>query len=368
MVIPYNDLSKQHAAISSEIETAIQSVLSSNLFIGKEGNPVVQNFENAFSEYTGAKHCIGCANGTDAIELALRAFGIGHRDEVIVPAQTWISTAEAVNLVGAKPVFADIDPETFAIDPALLPTLANERTKAIIPVHLFGLPADMDPILKFAREHSLKVIEDSAQAHGALYKGKQVGTLGDIGTFSFFPGKNLGGIGDAGGLTTNNDELALKLKELRDHGRAPGFDHSCIGRNSRLDGIQAAVLELKLKHLPDWTKERQLLGARYRSALEKLGVGFQKNPTDRTHVYHVFCIQTDKRDSLREELSGKGVRTGIHYPVALPFTTSYRNLGYGSLDFPVAQSQMKHSLSIPLFPTMTEAQQDYVIQSIAESI
>lgn len=364
MKVPYNNLLDQHNPIMPQINAAIQSVLSSCQFVGNDANPFVQSFEANFAAYSGITHCIGCSNGTEAIELVLRALNIGPGDEVIVPAQTWISTAEAVSHTGAQPVFADIDSKTFTLDPADLSKRLTKKTKAIIPVHLYGLPAEMDPILEFAQEHNLKVIEDCAQAHGALYKDRPVGSMGVAGTFSFYPGKNLGAIGEAGGIVTNSDDLRETLRCLRDHGRSIGFDHEREGRNARLDGIQAAVLDIKLKHLPEWTERRQSLGSYYRKKLTEIGVGLQAAPADRRHVYHVLCSQVENRDTLRENLSTNGVQSGIHYPIALPFMKAYSNFEYTPHDFPVAFAQMGKALSLPLFPDMALEQIDYVIDCI----
>jgi len=365
MKVPYNNLLDQHGPLMPQINAAIQSVLETCQFVGNDANPFVQRFERNFAAYSGVTHCIGCSNGTEAIELVLRALEIGPGDEVIVPAQTWISTAEAVSHAGARPVFADIDPETFTLDPNELAKRATARTKAIIPVHLYGLPADMDPILEFAKQRSIAVIEDCAQAHGARYKDRPVGSMGIAGTFSFYPGKNLGAIGEAGGIVTQSDELREALRCLRDHGRAIGFDHSREGRNARLDGIQAAVLDVKLQHLPEWTEKRQILGARYRARLAETKVAFQSAPAERSHVYHVFCSQVENRVGLRESLSENSIQTGIHYPIALPFMSAYSNLGYDSSDYPNAAAQMGKALSLPLFPDMTLEQVDYVVDCIA---
>ncbi|MFL3659372.1 MAG: DegT/DnrJ/EryC1/StrS family aminotransferase [Opitutales bacterium] len=365
MKVPYNNLLDQHTPILPQINTAIQSVLSSSQFIGNDGNPFVQKFESAFAAFARAQHCIGCSNGTDAIELVLRALDIGPGDEVIVPAQTWISTAEAVSHAGAQPVFADIDPKTYTLDPADLPKRLTSRTKAIIPVHLYGLPADMDPILAFAQQNSLKIIEDCAQAHGARYKDRPVGTMGEAGTFSFYPGKNLGAIGEAGGIVTQSDELKEILRCLRDHGRSTNFNHSREGRNGRLDGIQAAVLGIKLKYLPLWTEQRQSLGAYYREKLGEIDTIFQSTPSDRTHVYHVFSSQFENRDPLRAHLSENDIQTGVHYPIALPFLDAYSKFGYDQSDYPFAHAQMSKALSLPLFPDMTREQLDHVVECIA---
>ena len=366
MHVPYNDLQLQHASIASDIENAVKEAIDSLQYVGKEGNPFVTGFEEAFAAFVEASFCIGCANGTDALEIALRALQIGPGDEVIVPAQTWISTAEAVNLVGATPVFADIQPETLCMDPLALESACSPKTKAIIPVHLFGLPADMEAIMDIARDRDLKVIEDCAQAHGARYKGRPVGSFGDLATYSFYPGKNLGALGDAGALTTNSEPLASASRSLRDHGRTTGSDHDRIGRNSRLDAIQAAVLETKLKRLPDWIEERQRLGALYRERFANSSVALQSAPDDRTHVYHIFSAQTDERDSLRAHLETNGIQTGVHYPIAPPFTQVYRNSPSASGEYPHAMSQMNRSLSLPIFPGMTEEQLDFVADCILE--
>ena len=364
MKIPYNDLRSLHEPMLSDIRRAIDEVIASCQFIGNDRNTFVDRFETSFAQYAGASHCIGCSNGTEAIELVLRALEIGHGDEVIVPAQTWFSTAEAVHHVGAQPVFADIHPETFTLDPKDLGNRISDRTKAIIPVHLYGLPADMDGILEVAASHSLAVVEDCAQAHGATYKGKPVGSMGIAGTFSFYPGKNLGAMGEAGGIVTHSDSLREALRSLRDHGRIAGGNHDRVGRNARLDGIQAAILETKLAHLAEWTNQRQTLGAYYRKQLNALGVALQSAPEDRTHVYHVLCIQVEDRNGLRGHLDQAGIQTGVHYPIALPFLKAYSECGYAASDYPVAHAQASKALSLPLYPGMTFENIDYVLSQI----
>ncbi len=368
MKVPFNDLQQQHEQLKQPLIEAFEDVFDSGQFIGKEGNPFVAAFEKDFARFCQARHCIACANGTDAIEIALRVLRIGSGDEVIVPARTWISTAEAVSHVGARPIFVDVDPLTKNIDSTKIRAVINSRTKAIIPVHLFGLPADMDEIVAIASEHDLKIIEDAAQAHGAFYKDQPIGSFGDLATFSFFPGKNLGCLGDAGCIITNDDDLATRTKRFTDHGRSGRFDHEFEGRNSRMDGIQAAFLSVKLKHLEEWTRKRQEAGSEYRKALHKIGLSFQETPSDRTHVYHVFAIEVDKRDHVREVLNKAGVSSGIHYPLALPFSKAYQVHGYQQNDFPVAFEQMTRTLSLPIFPDITVEQIRYVAASLAQAI
>lgn len=335
MKIPYNDLLALHEPIMPELRQAIEDVLSSCQFVGNSRNSFVQRFEDEFAAFSGVSHSIGCSNGT-----------------------------EAVSHVGARPVFADIQPRQFTLDPLELAKRTNERTKAIIPVHLYGQPADMDPILEFANSRSLHVIEDCAQAHGARYKDRPVGAMGIAGTFSFYPGKNLGAIGEAGGIVTESSDIRDTVRSLRDHGLAANGGHDREGRNARLDGIQAAVLSVKLTRLEAWTRQRQSLGAYYRERLKEIGVGFQEVLDDRSHVYHVFCAQVENRDAVREGLDQAGVQTGIHYPTPLPFLDAYSEIGYANTDFPNARRQSCKALSLPLHPGMTPQNVDYVIAQL----
>lgn len=365
MPIKLVDLNAQYRSIRKEIDAAIASVISDSAFIGGK---YAAAFEEQFASYVGAPHCIGCGNGTDALEIALAALGIGPGDEVLVPAHTWISTAEAVTTAGATPVFVDTDPETYTMDARLLEDKITHRTKAIIPVHLYGLPADMDAIQGVARGHNLRVIEDCAQAHGAKYMGRTVGTLGDAAAFSFYPGKNLGAYGDAGCIVTGDEAVAKKARMIANHGRLGKHDHALEGRNSRLDGLQAAILSAKLPHLPAWTAARQRHAATYRELLADSGLRLPSVPAFATHVYHLFVVQVSHRASIQAELQKQGIETGIHYPVALPFLQAYRRMGHTKADFPAAAAYTGRILSLPMYPEMTEEMISTVCGSLQAAI
>ncbi|MEQ9467095.1 MAG: DegT/DnrJ/EryC1/StrS family aminotransferase [Ekhidna sp.] len=359
MSIPFVDLKAQYESIKHEIDAAIASVIDETAFIGGE---VIKDFEKDFARYVGVKYCIGVANGTDAIEIALKALGIGEGDEVIVPALTWISTAGAVNNVGAEPVFVDVLEEERTIDPELIEGKITSKTKAIIPVHLYGLPARMDQILAIARKHNLKVIEDCAQAHGAKISERQVGTFGDIATFSFYPGKNLGAYGDAGGIVTDDDNLAEICRMLSNHGQLKKHDHRIIGRNSRLDTIQAAILKAKLPHLEKWTEGRIQVAKWYAEKLA--GIVKPSIPENMRHVFHLYVVQSEKREELISRLKEVNIGCAIHYPTPLPHLKSYsyqrRKIG----DFPVAEKLCSQILSLPMFAEMSEDEVDWVCEVI----
>ncbi len=365
MKIPFVDLKAQYESIKADIDLAIAKVIDETAFIK---SPYIAAFEKSFAEYLGIKNCIGCANGTDAIEIALRALGVGPGDEVIVPANTWISTAEAVTTAGAKVVFVDNHPDLYTIDVSKIEAKITHRTKAIIPVHLYGLPAEMDTIMSLATKYNLKVIEDCAQSHGATYKGKTTGTFGDIATFSFFPGKNLGAYGDAGGIVTNNDELSKMCRMIGDHGRLGKYDHGLEGRNSRLDGLQAAILSAKLPHLKAWTISRQNNAVIYDHYLSKLDIQRPWRPEYSQHVYHLYVVQVPNREKIQELLLEKGIGTGIHYPIALPLLSAYQYLNHTAADFPVAAAGMSRILSLPMYAEMTEEKIKYVVDSLADAL
>ncbi|MEE2877291.1 MAG: DegT/DnrJ/EryC1/StrS family aminotransferase [Candidatus Neomarinimicrobiota bacterium] len=352
--IPLADLKAQYGAIRDEVNSAIQKVIDETAFV--KGR-FVRAFEDAFGKKNGVRHCIGVANGTDAIYIALRALGIGRGDEVITTAFSWISTAETIQQAGATPVFVDIDPDYYTIDLSKIEEKITSRTKAIIPVHLYGQPADMGPILTLAREHGLKIIEDSAQAHFAEYNGQKIGSFGDVGTFSFYPGKNLGAYGDGGAVVTNNDDLAEVIRRIANHGALGKHDHDIGGVNSRLDGIQAAVLSVKLKYIDEWNSRRYEIGKYYNDALSGLGdlVTPKIHPAVK-HIFHVYTIRTERRNALGEYLSGEGISTGIHYPVALPFLPPFADLGYTGEQLPIAFDYQDKILSLPMYPELTATQ------------
>jgi dTDP-4-amino-4,6-dideoxygalactose transaminase len=365
MTIPFVDLQAQYRTIKSEIDEAIRRVLDTSAFIlGRE----VEAFERAFAEYVGARFCVGVSNGTAAIQLALTACGVGAGDEVIVPANTFFATAEAVSTAGATPVFVDCDADSYNIDVNKIESAISERTRAIIPVHLYGQTADLDPVFEIAARHNLIVIEDAAQAHGARYRGRRTGALARAGCFSFYPGKNLGAYGEGGAVVTNDSDVAHNVRLLRDHGSERKYLHEIVGYNFRLEGLQGAVLDVKLRHLDEWNALRRAHAARYRELLAPLdAAGALKLPREMTyaeHVYHLFVVQTDARDALQKHLTDAGVQTGIHYPVPVHLQPAYAAHGHASGDFPEAERQARRVLSLPMFAELTEEQ----IARVAEAV
>lgn len=353
-IIPMVDLKAQYQALKPVVDAAIAEVIGQTAFIGNLTNPYVQNFERDFAAWMGVRHVIACANGTDSLEILLKSAGVGQGDEVIVPAISWIATSEAVSNVGGSPVFVDIDARTYTMCPHAARAAVTARTKAIIPVHLYGRPADMDAIMAIAAEFKLFVLEDCAQAHGARYKGRIVGTIGDAGSFSFFPGKNLGAYGDAGGMVTNEDRIAEHARMVGQHGQSAGkHDHRIEGRNSRLDGIQAAVLSAKLPHLHDWTKRRQDHAAFYTHLLADLGLTLQSRGYDIEHVYHLYVIQVDDRATFMKVMKEQGISTAIQYPRALPMLSAYAARGYRPEQFPNACRLAERCVSLPMYPELT---------------
>ena len=362
MNIPFVDLKTQYESIRGEIDPAIQEVVSSGWFVG---GPRLKAFEEQFASFCQAEHAIGVSSGTAALHVAMVAAGIGAGDEVITVPNTFIATTEAITLSGARPVFVDIDPESCNIDAGLIEAAITPRTKAIMPVHLYGQPADMDPILEIARQHDLAVIEDACQAHGAEYKGKKVGALGDIGCFSFYPGKNLGAYGDGGMVVTNDAALAETVRMLSNHGQKEKNRHPREGFNYRLDAVQAAVLGVKLKHLEQWNARRRDHAHLYSELLADVDV---KTPAEKEfakHVFHLYIIRLNQRDELAEHLASRGVSVGFHYPVALHQQEAYAGLGYKPGSFPEAEACAAQVLSLPMFPELTESQIRYVAEAIA---
>jgi len=363
MRVPFVDLHAQYVAHRDEFDAAIAGVIENTSFVGGK---IVKNFERAYAEFYGVDHCVSCANGTDAIYIALRMLDIGSGDEVITTAATWISTSETIGQSGAAPVFVDAD-EYFLIDPAKIEAAITERTRAIIPVHLYGQAANMTAICEIAERHGLKVIEDCAQAHLAEWEGKRVGTWGDIATFSFYPGKNLGAWGDAGAIVTNDEALATRCRMFANHGALVKHEHEMEGINSRLDGIQAAILSAKLPHLPDWTAARQRVAEAYDERLPGIGDLVIPEVQDRaTHVYHLYVIRTGQRDALRDFLASKGVATGIHYPTAVPLLKAYEGQGHTAADFPVASRNQSEILSLPIFPELSDEAIEYTVDCIRD--
>ncbi|MBV9998642.1 MAG: DegT/DnrJ/EryC1/StrS family aminotransferase [Verrucomicrobia bacterium] len=364
--VPFLDLKAQHAPLLDEIEAAIRQVIEAGAFAG---GPFVAEFEEDFAAYCDSSHALGVGSGTDALWLSLLALGIGAGDEVITVSSTFMATAEAITYCGAKPVFVDIDERTYTMDPAGLEQAITPRTKAIIPVHLFGQTADMDPIVAIARKHGLFVIEDACQAHGAEYKGRRAGTLGDAACFSFYPGKNLGAFGEAGAVVTNNPELQEKIRILRDHGQVRKYHHTMIGWNGRMDGIQAAVLRIKLRHLERGNQLRRTHAAHYGAALaevEEVITPFQA--ADVQHVYHVYATRVPDRDEVIRFLTAKGIGSGVHYPVPVHLQEAYRSLGYRPGALPVTERCAAEFLSLPMFPELTHAQVETVVQGLREAL
>lgn len=360
MTIPFVDLHAQYLSIKSEIDAAIAEVIAQSAFIR---GPQVEKFEKAWAEALGVKHCVSCANGTDALYIAMRGLDVKPGDEIITTAHSWISTSETITLAGGRVVFCDTDDKTFTIDPALIEEKITPATVGIIPVHLYGQPADMDPIMAIARKHKLWVIEDCAQAHMAQYKGRGVGTFGDVATFSFYPGKNLGAYGDAGCATTNDDRLADWMTTFARHGGKG--EHVMEGICSRMDGLQAAILNVKLPHLADWIEARRRVAARYNDLLNGVGdVVTPKVAPDRDHVYHLYVIRTGKRDALRKHLTDAGVATVLNYSKALPFYPAYAYLGHVPEDFPVAFANQSRILSLPIYPEMEKDMIGFVVDHI----
>jgi dTDP-4-amino-4,6-dideoxygalactose transaminase len=366
MNIQLVDLKAQYDGIKPEIDAAMAQVIAKTAFIG---GPFAQEFEKAFAAFCGAKHCIGVGNGTDALFIALKALGVGEGDEVITAANSFIATSEAITMAGARVVFVDINPKTYNIDVRKIEAKATPKTRAIIPVHLYGQPADMDPIMDIARRHDLKVLEDCAQAHGAEYKGRKIGSIGDMACFSFYPGKNLGAYGDAGAMVTNSDELAVKARMFANHGRIDKYNHEQEGVNSRLDGIQGAVLNVKLKHLDEWTEKRRRNAYLYNKHLQ--GIANLATPSEIDNVkavYHLYVIRVkaDLRQGLQDHLKKNGIATGIHYPIALPNLIAYGYLKHKESDFPESTAASREILSLPMYPELEPSQIEYISGKIRE--
>lgn len=360
--VPFADLHAQYLNIKEEIDAAIADVIRTSAFIR---GPYVQRFEEEFAGAVGVKRCVSCANGTDSLYIAMHALGVEHGDEVIAPAHSWISTTETITQAGGSVVFCDTDSVTYTIDPAQIEAKITPRTVGIIPVHLYGHAADMDAIMAIAKKHNLWVLEDCAQAHLARYKGHIVGTMGNAASFSFYPGKNLGAMGDAGAVVTNDTALADRMASFARHGGLTKGDHHIEGINSRLDGLQAAILSVKLPHLAGWTRRRQELAANYEVLLQGIdGLGLPVTARGREHVFHLYVIQHEKRDALARYLNGLGIQTVISYPTALPFLPAYARFGHQPADFPNAYHNQSRILSLPIFPEMTETHIDMVVAAI----
>jgi len=361
--IPFVDLAAQHRALDRPLREATSRILETSGFI--LGEDVVA-FEREFATFIGVKHAIGVACGLDALTLSLRALGIGRGDEVLVPANTFIATALAVVQAGAKPVLVDVDPEIYSIDPALAAKAINKKTKAIIPVHLYGQSADMDAIREIAEKHKLLVVEDACQAHGAVYKNdERCGGMSDAGCFSFYPSKNLGALGDGGMITTNRDDVAEELRTIRNYGQTKKNVHTVKGVNSRLDAMQAAILRVKLRHLPKWNESRRRHAGHYTEALHGLPVAAPVETQGGTHVYRLYVVRAPRRDELQHHLEALGVSCGVHYPVPIHLQEAFADLGKGAGSFPVAERLASEILSLPMYPEMADSDVDTVCESIS---
>ncbi len=364
-MIPYLDLKAQHAAIEAEIREAVDRVISSGHYIL---GPEVEAFERDFARWTGSPHAVGVASGTDALHLALCAAGVGPGDEVITTPFTFVATTAAILYAGATPVFADIDPATYAIDPQHLRAAVTPRTRAILPVHLYGLPADMESIAALARDRDLVLIEDAAQAHGARFADRPVGTFGAMGCFSFYPTKNLGACGEGGMIVTGDAGLARTLRRLRDWGQEEKGRHDLRGFNSRLHAIQAAILRVKLAHLDAWTEARRRHAAAYTKRLAAEGIAVPKEAPGTRHVFHAYTVRLKNRDAVREALTAAGVQTGLHYPRAVHRQPAYADLGHGEGAFPEAERAAAEVISLPIYPEMTDAQREAVCDALVRAV
>ncbi len=363
MKVPFLDLRAQYAGIKSEIDAAVGRVFESGQFIL---GPEVAAFEEEFAAYCQTAHAVGVNNGTSALHLSLLAAGVGPGDEVVTAAHTFVATAAAVHYCGARPVLVDIDPQTYTMRADALESALTPKTKAIIPVHLYGQPADMDSILDVARRHQLIVVEDACQAHGAEHKGRRVGGLGDLGCFSFYPGKNLGAAGEGGIVVTNHAALAQRIRMLRNWGQQRRYHHELSGFNYRLEGIQGAVLRVKLRHLPEWTQQRQNRARLYDRLLGELGVAPPFVAHEHTHVYHIYPLLVADRERVQIALREKGIETAVHYPFPIHLTEAYRDPAYGPGSFPVAERVCGQELSLPLYPEMPEEAVHAVVAALKE--
>jgi dTDP-4-amino-4,6-dideoxygalactose transaminase len=363
--VAFVDLYQQHQAIEEELVEVFRRVLRKSSFIL---GPEVVAFEKAFASYVGATECIAVNNGTTALQLVLASLGIGPGDEVITVANTFIATAEAISAVGARPVFVDVDPVSYTMDPQLVEAAITPNTKALLPVHLYGQAADVDALLEIARRHNIQLVEDACQAHGATYKGRKAGSLGIAGCFSFYPGKNLGCLGEGGAVVTSNPELAQRMRMLRDHGSVKKYEHSLPGYNFRLEGIQGGFLSVKLPHLDRWNARRREVAKLYQELLSDTSLGLPVEMGWGEHVYHLYVIQADDREALRNALNAAGVECGLHYPVPLHLQAAYADLGYEKGRFPVSEHLSSHILSLPMHPFITDEEVKRVASVLLESL
>lgn len=363
--IPLVDLKSQYLRIKDQIDAAIQDIIESCSFIGGRK---LEEFEKHFASYCQVKYAIGVGNGTDALYLGMKALGIGSGDEVITAVNTFMATSEAISATGAKVIFLDVEEKSYNLDISLLEAAVTERTKAIIPVHLYGQAADIDEVLSVAKKYDLKVIEDASQAHGGEYKGQRLGSLGDMGCFSFYPGKNLGAYGDAGAVVTNDEEIATSVRRMRNHGRKDKYTQVFEGVNSRLDTLQAAILDVKLRYLDEWVQARREKAALYNELLRDSLIKTPEEMPYAKHAYHVYAIRVDQRDRLQVYLKNKGISTGIHYPSPLHLQPACAYLKYQAGDFPVAEQLTKEILSLPMYPELSSEAIEYICQNLQEGL
>lgn len=378
MNVPFTDLRAMHEEVRGTIEQGWSRIIDTSSFVG---GPLVAEFEQAFARYCGAAHAVGVGTGTDALRVALQAVGVEQGDLVVTVPHTFIATVEGITQAGAAPVFVDVDPVTYTMDPAQVERYINERCEdrdgqlierasgrrvaALLPVHLYGQSADMDPLLALARRHGLKVVEDAAQAHGATYRGRVCGSMGDAAAFSFYPGKNLGAMGEGGAVTTGDADIAARCRMLREHGQRERYIHvSAAGSNARLDTVQAVVLSAKLPCMADWTARRRQAAAWYRQRLHGLPLVVPAEDAGREHVYHLFVVQVEDRDGVAAAMNADGIGTGLHYPVPLHLQEGYRDLGFAAGAFPISERVASHGLSLPMFPHIAEEQIDAVARSM----
>jgi dTDP-4-amino-4,6-dideoxygalactose transaminase len=363
VAVPFMDLKAQFQSVREEVLPAMEEVATDAAFIL---GPRVAEFEDAFAAYVGAGHCVAVNSGTSALHLALLAAGVGPGDEVITVPMTFVATSWAISYCGARPVFVDVDRVTYTMDPEHVEAKITPRTKAILPVHLYGQPADLGSLLEIGLRYGIPVIEDAAQAHGATYRGRPVGSIGQSGCFSFYPGKNLGAFGEGGAVVTNDPALATRMRTLRDHAQPTRYVHTELGFNYRMDGLQGAVLRIKLNYLPEWTATRADLAVRYRDRLADSPLGLPAVGPNRTHVWHLFVVRHPDRDRLRAALADRSVQTGLHYPTPVHLQPAYAHLGHKPGDFPVTERVARECLSLPLFPEMTDEQHDAVVAALKE--
>lgn len=364
-MIPFLDLKAQYLQMKPEIDAAVLRAIDSTQYVQ---GPEVAAFEKRFAPYCGVEHCLAVNTGTSALHLALLAAGVGAGDEVITVSLTFVATTAAILYAGAKPVFVDVDPETWTINPAAIEAAITPRTKAILPVHLHGLMADMDPLMEIARRHGLLVIEDAAQAHGAEYKGRRAGSIGDLGCFSFYPGKNLGAYGEGGAVVTNNADYAKRISLLRDWGQESKYNHVLRGYNYRMDGVQGAILNVKMNYIEAWTEGRRAVASQYDRLLQKLPCQGSVSLANRRHVYHVYAVTLARRDEAQAALQAAGIGTGIHYPIPVHLQKAYADAGQGSGSLPVTEALSKQFLSLPIYAELKPEQVDVVATELEKAL